>query len=169
MAAFRDDEVDRLDYELLRDGPVTKYFRPEVLERDLHWLRERGYVISSFDATGWASGADPLREIARELQFPQHFAGNLDALHECLSELSIPDDSGRAIVIRRFEALYGQDPGFAWNLLDVFAAESRNHLLRGRRLMVLVQTDDPRLSIRAVGECPVGWNLREWTDKARGV
>jgi hypothetical protein len=102
MAAFRDGDSDRLDYLLLRDGPVVKYFDRHVLESDLTWLREHGYVVSRFDAGRWEDHG-PLDEIARELEFPSYFGRNLNALNDCLRDLSIPEEGGRAIVFERYE------------------------------------------------------------------
>jgi hypothetical protein len=61
-----------------------------------------------------------------------------------------------------------KDPEYTWNLLDVLAASSYPHLLFGRRLLVLVRTHDPRLRIAQVGSHIVGWNAREWSNRARG-
>jgi hypothetical protein len=58
---------------------------------------------------------------------------------------------------------------FCTALLDIFATQSRAHLLFGRRLFAMVQSDDPRLSIGPVGAAPVTWNRREWLGQVRGV
>jgi len=169
MAVFRDEDHSRLDYLMLRDGPVRMYFARRILEEDLGWLRAHGYVVDRFDALTWASEEDALGAIARALEFPNYFGGNLDALNDCLGAVDIPTDSGRAVVIERFDGVYAQSPDWWWNLLDVFAVQSRRHLLFGERLLVLLQSDDPRLSIPPVGKSGVGWNRREWSYPSRGL
>jgi hypothetical protein len=39
--------------------------------------------------------------------------------------------------------------------------------LIGRRLMCLVQSDDPRITFPPVGATGVGWNEAEWLDAKR--
>jgi hypothetical protein len=73
------------------------------------------------------------------------------------------------VVLERFDQLYSRTPEWAWTFLDIFASQSRRHLLFGERLLVLLQSDDPRLLVRPVGACPVGWNRREWLDSSRGL
>ena len=52
MASFerRSEEWNRLDYRLLRDHPVTLYYRRAVLEDDLRWLEGEGYEAYRLDA-----------------------------------------------------------------------------------------------------------------------
>jgi len=169
MAAFRENEYQRLDYELLKSGPITSYFDRRVLAEDTRWLREHGYVVDAFDAGTWVGKDQALQELAKALEFPDYFGGNLDALNDCLSTLRIPIDSGRAVVLERFDRLYASERDWAWNLLDIFAVQSRTHLLFGGRLIVRLQSDDPRLSVAPVGANPVTWNRREWMNKNRGL
>ncbi len=62
-----------------------------------------------------------------------------------------------------------QMPDVAWRVLDIIASQARYFLLFGRRLLALVQSDDPRLHFKPVGACPVDWNGREWLNKDRGL
>jgi hypothetical protein len=78
-------------------------------------------------------------------------------------------DSGRVVVFERFDQLYVRTPEWAWSLPDIFASLSRRHLLVGKRLLVLLQSDDPGLLVRPVGACPVGSNRSEWLNSSRGL
>jgi RNAse (barnase) inhibitor barstar len=169
MAAFSDADVGRLDYALLQNGPISGYFDRRILAEDLRWLREHQYQIDTFDSGSWASKEVAFDELAARLEFPDYFGRNLDALNDSLGELPVPMDSGRVVVLERFDQLYARTPEWAWTLLDVFADQSRSHLLFGERLIVLLRSDDPRLSIRPVGDCPVAWNRREWPSSSRGL
>jgi hypothetical protein len=169
MAAFSDTDVGRLDDALLQNGPISAYFDRRVLAEDLRWLREQRYHIDTFDSGGWASKEVAFDELAARLEFPDYFGRNLDALNDCLSELPVPMDSGRVVVFERFDLLYGRTPEWAWSFLDIFAHQSRSHLLFGERLIVLLQSDDPSLSIRPVGASGVSWNRREWPSSSRGL
>ncbi|HET6981835.1 MAG TPA: barstar family protein, partial [Myxococcaceae bacterium] len=156
MAAFSDADTGRLDYQLLRDGPISSYFDRRILAEDLVWLRQQGYAVDILDAGSWSSAEVALDALAATLEFPEYFGRNLDALNDCLSELPIPDESGRVVVLEGFDQLYASKPEWSWNLLDVFAGQSRSHLLFGKRLIVLLRCGDPRLFVQPVGACPVG-------------
>ncbi|HEY0251600.1 MAG TPA: hypothetical protein VGC41_08735, partial [Kofleriaceae bacterium] len=52
--------------------------------------------------------------------------------------------------------------GLATGILDVIAIQARPHLLFGRRLLALVQTDVPDLALPPIGRTSVSWNPREW-------
>jgi len=66
MACFREGEWERLDFQLLRDGPIVMYFREQVLGEDVSWLRAHGYIVDRFDAR-----SDLLPDLARTLAFPE--------------------------------------------------------------------------------------------------
>lgn len=171
MASFRDDpdELQRLDWRLLQNGPVTLYFRRAVLDEDVAWLLEHRYEVNRLDCRAWRNSASALAEIARELHFPDYFGQNLAALNDCLGDLRVPDGSGRALVLENFDRAVTLLGPFCAAVLDVVATQSRAHLLFGRRLFAMVQSDDPRLSLGPIGASPVMWNPREWLDESRGV
>jgi hypothetical protein len=47
------------------------------------------------------------------------------------------------------------------------AHHSRTAALFGRRLMCLVQSDDPHIRFEPVGATPVAWNDAEWLNSKR--
>ena len=57
----------------------------------------------------------------------------------------------------------------AQQILELLAKNARGFMLFGRRLVTLVQSEDPRLEFDVVGATPVMWNRREWLDEKRGV
>jgi len=171
MASFQDsdEEHQRLDWALLQNGPVAMYFDRAVLSEDLHRLVEGAYLVDKFECGAWQTPAEAMADLARQLRFPDYFGGNLDALNDCLGDIEVPDNAGRALVLVTFDKVVERFGEFAWQLLDVIASQGRYHLLHGRRLIGIVQSDDPRLSLAPVGACPVTWNRREWQNKKRGL
>lgn len=170
MAVFRTDEdLDRLDGQLLRRGPAILYHRAAILAEDVAWLQQHRYEVHAFDCSGWHSEADFHDTVSSGLGFPAYYGRNLNALHDCLSELEVPDLGGTALQFNRFDHFIEGFSLLAWNVLDTIAQNSWQFLLRGRRLMVLVQSDNPRLGLEKVGGHCVLWNPREWLDSSRGV
>jgi Barstar (barnase inhibitor) len=173
MAAFSDDkwkdESQRLDYRLMQNGPVVLYHRRELLEQDAEWLLANDYRIDRIDASRWQSEQGALDSLARSLEFPDHFGRNVNALNDCLGDIAISEQGGRALILEKYDAALRRLGSFAWNVLDVFAGRSRGHLLWGRRLIGIIQSDDPRLELAPVGASPVTWNHREWLNKNRGL
>ena len=162
-------EVERLDWKLLERGAVALYHKSSVLSQDLAWFRQQSYVIHELDALQWASPAEFHADAQRVLRFPSYYAKNLASWIDCLAELPVPDESGMAIVFRRYDAFARSQPQLAQTILDSIETTSRRFLLTGRRLLALVQSDDPRIRFERVGAVPVTWNPREWLDSDRGV
>jgi RNAse (barnase) inhibitor barstar len=151
------DDVLRVDRQLLLAGPVALYGPPERLYRHVGALESYGYRCPAFDCGGWSSEADMHREFATRLEFPAYYGRNLDALNDCLGDLDIPEAAGVALVLWRFDRFARLSADRAWHVLDVIASVSWAHRLYGRRLLGLVQSDDPELYFAPVGARPVGW------------
>jgi hypothetical protein len=58
---------------------------------------------------------------------------------------------------------------YAEVILDILACASRFLLLTGRRLLLIIQSDDPRITFDKLGSVRAAWNPREWLDKNRGL
>lgn len=171
VATFSDDpsELGRLDWQLLQNGPVTLYLRRAVLDPDVAWLGEHAYTVVEFDCFAWADDEDMHEALAETLSFPAYYGKNLDALNDCLTDLHVPAESGLVLVFLRFDAFASRQRKVAQALLDILANGARRSLLFGRRLLVLVQSDDPRIAFEPVGATAAGWNRKEWLDKSRGA
>lgn len=167
----RDDRFapDRLDLQLLQSSAVTLYHKQSVLAQDLAWLQQAGYRAYVLDAAGWRAPADFHAEVRRELALPAHYAGNLASWIDCLGDFEVPRDGGVVVQFRHFDAFARAEPKFAHTLLDSIECASRRFLLMERRLLALVQSDDPRIRFERVGAAPVNWNPREWLDTDRGL
>ena len=171
MASFADQDIDQhaLDWEILRDGGICLYRRPELLAKDLDWLRSRQYEVKDFPSGSWHSELSMHDELSSVLGFPAYYGRNLDALNECMSEdLAVPDVGGLALCLRRFDQFASRFTS-AHAVLNIFANASRAQLLRGRRLLVLLQSDDPRASFTGLGGISAQWNRHEWLFSNRGL
>ena len=170
MAAFRDDpsEWERLDWRLLQNSPVALYGREAILDEDRAWFSAHSYRVYRLDASSWDGEVAFHRDVRRVLEFPAYYGENLDAFNDCLSDLPVPEQGGAALEFRHFDAFARREPRVAQAVLDIVAVNARHFLLTGRRLLALVQSDDPELSFEPVGACPAMWNPREWLDASRG-
>jgi len=171
MASFKQDseEWQRLDWRLLQSSPITLYFERSVLEADTTWFGAHGYRVLSLRADEYKSPDELLLELGRLLGFPEYYGRNLDAFNDCLSDVDVPDEGGLVLVLDQFDGFARLNPPVAQALLDICADNSRRFLLTGRRFVVLVQSDDPRISFEPVGASPVMWNPREWLNSKRGL
>ena len=140
-----------------------------VLSQDLAWFRQQGYVIHELDAAKWPSPAEFHTDVQRVLSFPPYYGKNLASWVDCVAEIAVPDASGMAVVFRRYDTFAKAQPQLAQTILDSLETTSRRFLFTGRRLLALVQSDDPRIRFERVGAMPVTWNPREWLDSDRGV
>ncbi|HEV2276242.1 MAG TPA: barstar family protein [Acidobacteriaceae bacterium] len=170
MVAFARGDEGRLDWKILRDGSIALYRNPRYIEEDIEWLRRNSYEIHSLDCTTWFSDEAMYTEFQRSLSFPGYFGKNLDALNDSLSEMAVPENGGMALVLSGFD-VYAKGCGGApmqsgrtraGVLLDILARNSRYFLLTGRRMVVLVQSNDPLMHFEQLGGSSTRWNGREW-------
>ena len=79
------------------------------------------------------------------------------------------ENGGRVLVFHRYDAFAVKMPEIALTVLDIIETNSRLFLLFGKRLLTLLQSDDPQIQFNAVGGYSVMWNNREWLNKNRGL
>jgi len=171
MAPFTENETDKLDWQLMQNGAVNLYFQMAILERDLSWLREHGYQIESIDCQELPAF---YRQMSIAFRFKEHFSyddwtGNLDALNDACRCLEIDSEGGLVLCFIRYDLLKAASPDLAQGLLDIIESNSRDQLLFGRRLLALVQSDDPRIQFGPIGAKTANWNLSEESNKNRGL
>ena len=169
MASFDSGDLDRVDWRLLQNGWVVMYWRQQLLDADAQWLAEHSYRLHRFNCEQWSSDQNALVEMGVALGFPDYYGRNLDAFNDCLGDIEIPEEGGVGIVLVGYDQFARLSPGTAHTILDILATNARSFMLFGRRLVTLVQTNDPRLSFDTVGATPVMWNPKEWFNKSRGI
>jgi RNAse (barnase) inhibitor barstar len=179
MSIFNQDDANdqRRDWTILRDGGVALYWRPEVLKKDVDWLEEQGYNIVEFDAAKWR-GEEQMHDALRAaLSFPYYYGKNVDALNDCMwSDVVVPEVGGLVLVFHHYdqfakvdEAEGSVEKSLARVVLHIMARAIRYHMLFGRRLLILVQSDDPTVRFDDLAGVSAGWNPREWLTKSRGL
>ncbi|MEU7609840.1 barstar family protein [Micromonospora sp. NPDC049204] len=162
-----------LDLRLLTNTSVTLFWRSAILDQTTAWLSAHGYQVTRIDAAHWATERDLHRDIAAALDFPHYYGHNLDALNDCMRDVVsqgygwASNTTGLALVFRSYDSFAARCPRAAQSVLDIVADQSRSAALLGRRLMCLVQSNDPRIRFEPVGATPVMWNEAEWLDSRR--
>jgi hypothetical protein len=88
MAVFDlDADANRLDFRLVLSSVVTLFWRTQLFEEAIDWMRRHGYTIVRLDASGWTTDDDLHRDIAAALDFPDYYGRNLDALNDCMRDV----------------------------------------------------------------------------------
>ncbi|MBP9103646.1 MAG: barstar family protein [Chitinophagaceae bacterium] len=165
MGVFKNnpEEWRRLDYRILLNGWISLYYQQAVLKKDIDWFEKNNFEIIDFDCTNWTEIKIIHKDISDHLGFPQYYGESFDALNDCLSDFDI-SSSGLLIIFRHFQFV---EKKVANILLDIFANNSRRHILFGEKLLTLVQVDNPDYEIESVGSCPISWNESEWLNSKR--
>lgn len=165
-----------VDFRLVQNTFVTMFWKTTLLDETIDWLRSHTYRVFEFDAGSWSTNASMYDDVASALHFPEHFGRNLHALNDCMSDVASGDcgwdptvNTGVVVVLRAFDAFTAMNRSTAQHLLDILARQARSAILIGHRMICLVQSDDPRLTLEPVGATPVVWNDAEWLDSARGL
>lgn len=169
MAAFTEEDYQRLDLQLLKISPVTLYHRTEVLANNISILEGYGYKIDKFDCTTWASVDDLFDQMSAALDFPDYFGRNFDALNDCLAYIEVPEESGRVVLLRGFDQFAKSHDKAAQVLLDILAHNSSFLMLWGKRFLTLVQSDDPEIKFHHLDCRAANWNHAEWLNADRGL
>jgi len=157
MGAFKfPDDQRRLDWLILRDGPLVLYFERSKLDEACAWFLHHSYQLAVFNCASWQSDDDFHDAISQTLKFPNYYGRNLDSLSECMRfDLDIPQESGLLLVFHHFDIFKKRFPKTSYHLLDILAEASRQYLLYGQRLITFIQSDDLTIIFEPVGACHV--------------
>ncbi|WP_240138049.1 barstar family protein [Streptomyces sp. MUM 178J] len=115
------------------------------------------------------------RAMAAALDFPDYCGRNLDALNDCLGDVACyggyddaPEGAGLVLVFTDYDRFATTCPRAAQVVLDIIADQARQAAVLHRRLICLVQSNDPQIRFEPVGAMPVLWNNDEALDARRG-
>ena len=97
------------------------------------------------------------------------WTGNLDALNDGLRGQPFDSADNATIAIENFDALIKSEKHLSLVLLDLLERHSRNYLLFGKRLIGLIQTNNPKIHFESIGGTSAQWNRDESLDSSRGL
>lgn len=151
---FGEQDIDNLDWILLRNSQVPVYSDGELLSEHLGELSRSGYRVSEFDC-----GGRSVRELAYELAgaLGQSFDGpglSLDVLDDVLYDprllsAQVPSPGGLVFVLRDFDELANEHPSDADAILHILSEHSRGALMIGLRWIILVTSRHPDFEFRS--------------------
>jgi hypothetical protein len=160
-------EKERLDWAMLRYGPVALFRKTAVLDEATAWLEQHGYTVKQADCEKCSSEQDVLWVIGEALGFHHWPSPNLNGFNDDCRHIEVPQEGGFAVVLHRFDAVSVAFPDYARSILDILAHVSWDNLLFGRRLICLVRSEDPWIQFGPVGGNEPWWNRREWFNADR--
>ncbi|MFD4539888.1 barstar family protein [Streptomyces bauhiniae] len=153
---------------------VTLFWRKRLLVQATERLEERGFRVIRLGAGRWNTERDVHRAMATALDFPDYYGHNLDALNDCLGDVACyggyddaPEGAGLALVFSDYDRFAATCPRAAQVVLDIVAGRARQAAVLRRRLICLVQSNDPQIRFEPVGAMPVLWNNDEALDSRR--
>lgn len=158
---------ERLDWAMLRYGPIALFRKPAVLTESVVWLEKHGYTVANANCEACETKEELLWSIGDALDFHRGPFPNLDAFNDDCRNIQVPENSGFAIVLQSFDRVAAKLPEVARGILDIFARTSWDNLLFGRRFLCLVQSNDPWIQFGPVGGHEPCWNSQEWLNADR--
>ncbi|MEV7282444.1 barstar family protein [Streptomyces sp. NPDC093111] len=157
--------------EYMINSFVTLFWRKRLLTQATERLEDCGFHVIRLEAGQWSTERDMHRAMAAALDFPDYYGHNLDALNDCLGDVACyggyddaPDGAGLALAFSDYDRFTTTCPRAAQVVLDIIADQARQATVLRRRLICLVQSNDPQIRFEPVGAMPVMWNSEEWAD-----
>jgi hypothetical protein len=167
-----DSDFQRADWPLLQNGAVNLFLKSEILADARQALSALDYEIAEVSCAGPASNFEAQMSLVlrwRENFGYEQWRGNLNALDDGFGCYPFGASSRSALVLTGFHHLVAADGRRAHSILDIIENWSRNHLLRSKCLIALVQTDDPTYESDGLGCRWANWNIRERFYVDRGL
>ncbi|MEU6622024.1 barstar family protein [Streptomyces litmocidini] len=153
---------------------VTLFWRKRLLAQATERLEDRGFRVIRLEAGQWNTERDMHRALAAALDFPDYYGHNLDALNDCLGDVACyggyddaPEGAGLVLVFTDYDRFATICPRAAQIVLDIIADQARQAAVLRRRLIGLIQSNDPQIRFEPVGAMPVLWNNDEALDVNR--
>jgi len=165
------EDRERADWPLLEFGAVTLFWRGALFDATKAQLGGLGYRLIEIDCR---TAEQVVQEVSDGLSWAEQFGyepwtGNLNALDDAFHTFPFGSDDDVAICVRGFHVLVHQDERLARGLLDAIERWSRHHLLSGRRLLAVIQTNDAEFYCEGLGAGRANWNNAEWFNASRGL
>lgn len=154
------------DIEILRDGPICMYYKNSILDEDVNWFYENRFEVYDINVKDW-NRKNYQDNLKKAFDMPDYYGGNSNAFEECLNEKIYSRYQGLVIVLRRIDEFLNNDSNSSINMLDIIARESRFWLIEGKKLITLIQSNEPFLELPKLGGIEPVWNAQEWMNDSR--
>jgi hypothetical protein len=163
-----DDDVrgtHREDFQLLHHGHLHLFRHAWALSRLVTDLTGLGYRVVEVVAASCDS-ADSLRDtvIAAIDDWPTDYGrGSWSGFNDGLMDYLLTAECPLVVlVLKGFDQIRGKDEASILALLELLASIARWHLLFGRRLICLIETNDVDLDTGVLGGERPFWNRHEF-------
>lgn len=161
------DNEHLLESRLLQNGCVVLYHSPFLLETHSGLLVRQGWQFKEISVANTGAEEEFYDQVSLALDFPGYFGRNLNAFRDCLWDIAFPANGRLALGLIRFDLVAKHSNEFAHAVLDICAEAERSWLMEGKRVLFLVQSSDPDLTLPPIGAINAGWNFEEWLDSKR--
>ena len=115
----------------------------EPLETDIRRTKEAGIKVFQLDGASILSQRDLLDTVSKVMHFPGYFRMNLNALVDCLGDLSWVPSSGYLLVLERASVFASNDSHLFRTFLEILARSSEEWARRHVTFHVLLVADYP--------------------------
>jgi hypothetical protein len=166
------DDFQRADWPLLQNGAVNLFWRQAIYEDAQVDLEALGYEVAKLTCR---KGVESFKlQLSSALEWRDRFGyepwdGNFDALHDALRFYPFGASKRSVIAIDGYQDYVKADRQRSSSLLDLLEASARDHLLLGKTLIILIQTDDATYVCNNIGGRSAQWNNKEWLNSSRGL
>ncbi|MDD2797972.1 MAG: barstar family protein [Bacteroidales bacterium] len=160
------DEDESLDWTIIRNGPIVKYFSSDILEQHIVDLKKMRYQVVDVSVSTWTKD-NAHRKIREAFDFPEYYGENSAAFGDCLDDMFNRKYIGLVIVFRHFDNFYSKEQDFSEALLDSIFGVTWAWLLTGQKLITIIQCENPDFETNKVGGFVPSWNGWEWLNSRR--
>ncbi len=99
----------------------------KILKTAYKSVPHKNTVETVIDGNATQHIADFYTTIAKDLHFPDYFGKNLDALNDCLSDLSWLEHNQVHIVLKHYDKFLSAEPkDVRWNVLHILNEAAKN-------------------------------------------
>lgn len=146
--------VPPLDARILAQGPFRLYYARERLDEEAAVLRTLRYRIVVLDASRFTTTGAFHAKVRLMLGHQGLYEETLEGFAEALRVMPFSPFGRAALVFHHFDVFARQCGLLAEEVLDVILRQSRYDLVRGRRLLALLQSDSETLDIDPFAQVP---------------
>lgn len=155
-----------LSLEMLDHGCITLFYKETIFQEYVDRLADEVEGIFRLDAASWKTEDDFHCSISQELQFPSYYGKNLNALNDCLSDLS---GKKIAVAISNFDKFKKNHDNVADTILKILQTNCWRSLLLDGFIIVLLQSTTGDITFNGWEELSPTWNRKEWLNKDHGL